>query len=204
VAVLLGLSCAARAEERILSYDSRITVAADATMTVRETIQVVCENDQINHGIYRDFPTKYRDHYGNRYVVEFKVLDVQRDGNEEPYFLERMSNGWRVYVGSSEVLLEPGVYTYELTYATNRQLGFFPDHDELYWNATGNAWAFTIEEATASVQLPGGVPPDGVKVEGYTGKQGSKEQDYTAYVDAQGVSHFAATRALQPTEGRRL
>ena len=28
------------------------------------------------------------------------------------------------------------------------------DHDELYWNVTGNAWKFPIDVATATVLLP--------------------------------------------------
>jgi hypothetical protein len=31
----------------------------------------------------------------------------------------------------------------------------FGDHDELYWNATGNDWSVTIDRATARVTAPG-------------------------------------------------
>ncbi len=51
----------------------------------------------------------------------------------------------RVYLGSKNVCLEPGEYTHAIEYRTSRQLGFFEDHDELYWNVTGNGWAFPIE-----------------------------------------------------------
>jgi uncharacterized membrane protein len=199
--VFVLVSYATLAEERILSYDSHISVAADATMTVQETIQVVCENNQINHGIFREFPTKYRDQYGNRYVVGFEVLDVKRDGKSEPYHIEKRSNGYCVKIGSGDVVLPPATYTYTLTYETNRQLGFFEDHDELYWNATGTDWDFTIEQATATVSLPEGVPVDEIKVEGYTGYQGDQGQDYVAEVDERGVSRFASTRTLSPGEG---
>ena len=57
---------AAVAEESILEFRSDIVVAADASMQVTETIRVHAEEDQIRHGIYRDFPTDYKDTLGNR------------------------------------------------------------------------------------------------------------------------------------------
>ena len=52
-------------------------------------------------------------------------------------------------------LLANGEHIYTITYTTSRQLGFFRDHDELFWNATGNGWAFLIEHASATVRLLG-------------------------------------------------
>ncbi len=44
-----------------------------------------------------------------------------------------------------KVILPPGEYTYTFIYETDRQLGFFPEFDELYWNVTGNDWNFPID-----------------------------------------------------------
>ena len=52
------------ADERILNYHSDITVHQDASMTVTETITVRAERNQIKRGIYRDFPTRYKDDSG--------------------------------------------------------------------------------------------------------------------------------------------
>ena len=143
--LLLAVSGMARAqEERILSYHSDIAVQPDASMRVTETIAVHGAGKEIRHGIYRDFPTEYRDNLGNRVKVAFEILAVTRDGRSEPYHTEAMSNGARIYVGAKNVMLPPGDHTYTLTYGTRRQLGFFDDHDELYWNVTGNVWTFSI------------------------------------------------------------
>jgi hypothetical protein len=56
---LLALHQPARADERILSFDSTITVARDGTLTVREVIRVRAEGANIKRGVYRDFPTTY-------------------------------------------------------------------------------------------------------------------------------------------------
>ena len=77
------------AQERILSYDSQVHVSADGSLGVTERITVRAEGNNIRRGIYRDFPTRYKDRYGNRVVVDFQMIDVQRDGKPEPWFLEK-------------------------------------------------------------------------------------------------------------------
>ncbi len=187
--------------ERILSFRSEITVHQDSTMTVRETIAVRAEGEKIKRGIYRDFPTTYRDSHGNRLIVGFSVENVLKDGRPEPHHEESLSNGRRLYMGDKNTFLQPGVYTYTIVYRTDRQLGFFSDHDELYWNVTGNGWDFPIDEAAASVMLPDGAADKGMSLEGYTGPQGAKGKDYTATVDKSNVAQFAATRPFGPHEG---
>jgi len=187
--------------ERILSFRSEITVHQDSTMTVRETIAVRADGTKIKRGIYRDFPTTYRDSHGNRHTVGFSVKSVLKNGRPEPHHQESLSNGTRVYIGDEKTFLEPGEYTYTITYRTDRQLGFFSDHDELYWNVTGNGWEFPIDEASASVMLPDGAADKDMSLEGYTGPQGAKGKDYTASVDKWNVAQFAATRPLGQHEG---
>ena len=68
LAIAFSILCcvAARADERILDFHSDIDIAADGSMSVAETIKVNAEGDRIRRGIYRDFPTNYRDQYGHR------------------------------------------------------------------------------------------------------------------------------------------
>ena len=185
--------------ERIISYDSFITVKPAGDMTVTETIKVAGEGMQIKHGIYRDFPTRYKDKYGNTMKVVFEFQAAQKDGKPEPWRTEERDNGVRVYIGSKDVTLKPGEYTYALTYRTDRQLGFFEKHDELYWNVTGNAWEFTIEKASATVELPPGA--EVLSTEAYTGFSGEKGTDFTTGRDNQGRAVFSTTKPLNPQEG---
>jgi len=191
---------AAHADERILSFDSMISVQADASMIVEETIKVRAEGREIRRGIYRDFPTDYKDRFGNRYRVGFEVQQVLRDGRHEDYHTQSLGNGVRVYIGNKNRFLKPGIYRYTLRYRTDRQLGFFKDHDELYWNVTGNGWSFPIDTVRAWVELPG-VPPDDITQEAYTGYAGAKGRNYRAEVDADGLAYFETTRPLRPHEG---
>lgn len=200
------ISCAAiaftaHAEERIHEFNSEIVVFENGGMVVSETIRVNAEGGDIKRGIYRDFPTQYRDDDGNIVRVGFEVLHVKRDGVDEPFHTESKGNGVRVYIGQSDYFLPRGEYTYTLTYRTTGQLGFFGTHDELYWNVTGNGWIFPIDRATATVQLPAGIDASDMTVEAYTGPQGAKGADYMANVIGPSEAFFETTKRLGAREG---
>lgn len=178
--------------ERIRSFDSVITLRSDGSMQVQETIVVIAAGEQIRHGIYRDFPTRYRDRLGNRYSVMFDVLSVERDGNPEPYHTGSLSNGIRVYCGDSNKLVSQGEHRYVFTYATNRQLGFFKDHDELYWNVNGTGWVFPIDRVTATVVLPPQVHNFVRTLSAYEGFEGERGKQFAATRDSEGNPHFEA------------
>jgi uncharacterized membrane protein YgcG len=197
-ALAFAHSLPATAEERITEFDSDIAIARDGTLTVSETIAVNAEGDRIQHGIFRDFPTLYRDRAGNRVRVRFDVDRVERDGHAEPYTLERIENGTRVRIGSADVTLEPGPHSFVIVYRTDRQIGFFPDYDELYWNVTGNGWAFAIDHAQAAIHLPAGAHL--VQYALYTGPQGATGKDAQATAEGD-VVKFATTVSLNPREG---
>lgn len=199
--VLVILASSVLAEERILSYHSNIEVLADNSMLVTETIRVRAEQQEIKRGIYRDFPTDYKDRLGNRYRVGFEVMAVARDGRPDDWHTQPTSNGVRVYVGNKNVYLDAGDYVYTISYRTDRQLGFFDDHDELYWNVTGNHWSFPIDAVSARVVLPGDIAPGQLVPEAYTGPFGAQDRDYRASVDYDGSVLFEATRKLGQGEG---
>lgn len=188
------------AQEHIISYHSDIDIALDGSMLVTETLRVRAEGIDIRRGIYRDFPTDYRDRLGNHYVVAFDVLGITRDGLSEPWRSERIGNGVRVYIGDENTLLQPGEYTYLIRYSTDRQLGFFDDHDELYWNVTGNGWGFSILNASAIVNLPIDVPASDMSLTAFTGYEGSTQQNYTGSLQ-DGSAAFSITQTLAPREG---
>jgi uncharacterized membrane protein YgcG len=200
VPILLLSGPVQAARERIINYDARIDINEDASVVIRETIRVISTGNQIQRGIYREIPTVYKDRYGNRVRVDFRILSVSRDGHPEPYHTERVTNGIRIYIGRENVILTPGQYSYTLTYSVDRVLGFFGEHDELYWNVTGNGWIFPIDTASATVVVPGGVPAASIKTAAYTGPQGSTKQDYTVTQTNEGVE-FTTTRGLGPGEG---
>ena len=184
--------------ERIRYFRSHIVVHPDAAMTVTETITVQSAGQEIRRGIIRDFPTSYRDRLGNTVKVGFQVQAVLRDGRPESFHTEPVANGVKVYIGQQDVFLQPGVYTYVITYQTDRQLGFFQDFDELYWNVTGNGWTFPIDAAEAVIELPAGAKI--LQHAGYTGFQGDRGEDFVAKQGDHNII-YKTNRGLAPREG---
>lgn len=187
--------------EVINSFHSDIVVNSDASMQVTETINVTCTGKNIKHGIYRDFPTKYTDSKGSNYNVGFDVINVQRDGKNEKYEVSSMSNGKRITIGDKDVTLSPGDYVYTIVYTTYRQIGYFKDHDELFWNVTGNGWKFPIKEASAEITLPQSLKIDTSNLGGYTGVKGSKNADLASYINEEGKADYMTTESLPEGEG---
>ena len=199
VAVLAAGFLHAAASEEIRSFSSQIEVLPDSDIIVTETIRVMPEGNQIKRGIYRDFPTIYSGGLGLRSAVRFELLETRRDGQPEPSRTERKSNGLRIYLGSANVFLPHEETTYTIKYRTGPQLGFFKDFDELYWNVTGNGWAFPILAASACVTLPPGAKPR--SIEAYTGRAGSKGADYQVSPKPECDVSIATTSTLGPGEG---
>lgn len=194
----------AQQDERILRFHSDIAIEADGSMTVSEHITVRSLQRSIRRGITRDFPTRYRDRGGNRVIVDFEVIDVLRDGQPEPWFTERRANGVRVNTGDDSFLPGPGEYTFTIRYHTNRQLGFFDDHDELYWNVTGHDSDFQIDQASAGVSLPAAVSEDELRLDHYTGPYGATGSHASARVTAPGRVRFETGRPLQRGENMTI
>ncbi len=185
--------------ERILLFSSLIRIDPDSSVTVTETIRVNCRHEEIKRGIIREFPTTYKNRFHEKVKVRFDVEQVLRDGRPEPYGLEHASNGILVRIGQGDVHLDPGEYTYTLTYVTDRQLGYFDGFDELFWNVTGTGWNLPIDRTEAEIVLPPGARV--LEYAGYTGPDGAEGTDYEAERRGEGRIVFTATRPLRPFEG---
>ncbi|MBI1328491.1 MAG: DUF2207 domain-containing protein [Alphaproteobacteria bacterium] len=185
--------------EEITDYHSDIVVTQDGTLGVTETIHIVALGEQIRHGIYRDFPTTYKDKLGSKVRVRFDVQRVTLDGEEAPYTLEGLSNGVRIKIGSADTEVSPGPHVYSIAYTTNRQIGFFDGYDELYWNVTGNGWVFPILHASATIRLPDGAHIKHSDV--YTGAAGDTLHNAEANQFTGSAIRFETTAPLSSYEG---
>ncbi|MDF1654033.1 MAG: DUF2207 domain-containing protein [Coxiellaceae bacterium] len=185
----------------INEYSSIIKVQKDASLVVTEQVVITTAGRTVRHGIYRDFPTLYRGRHGGTVKVGFDVMSAKLDGKKVAYHTKELSNGIRVYLGSKKMVLPAGRYTFEITYKTTGQLGFFKDHDELYWNVTGNGWAFPIDQVEAWVELPDGARNNILKYTAYTGSQGQRGTAYQANVNNKQQVVFVTTQPLAAHQG---
>jgi hypothetical protein len=205
LALLFLVLCAlpARAEdindriERINSFQQDIVVARDGTMDVHETITVNAQGDNIEHGIYRDFPTIYRG--AHTVHVRFDVESTTLDGKPTPFETLDIANGTRLQMGDSDALLSHGLHIFVIHYVTDRQIGFFARNDELYWNVTGLGWDFEIRHAGTVIHLP-----DGARIQGwsfFTGPKGARAKDAAARRLSDNTIAFDTTAILDPNSG---
>lgn len=196
LAALLFATPALAAEE-IRSFDVGIEVQKNGDIIVTETIVVNAEGNAIRRGIFRDLPRFYeRDGANLRY--DYNVQRVTRDGRSEDYETETEDNAYRIRIGDPDVFLDIGEHTYVIRYRVKNQVRYFEDHDEIYWNATGNYWAFDILSARATVTLPPGAQI--TDESGYTGGHGETGADYKYGVE--GERHvWQTTRPLDVREG---
>lgn len=185
------------AREQITMFDVHIGVETDGDIVVTEKITVTAEGVQIRRGVFRDLP-RYFERDGARFAYDYRVLNVERDGRAEPFETSTDQNAYRIRIGDADVLLEHGQHTFLIRYEVKNQVRYFEGYDEIYWNATGNYWAFPILRARAILELPPGAIIVGAR--GYTGALGEAGGAY-AYRQRENLHSFITTRALGPQEG---
>lgn len=183
----LALSVGLFAQERILFFDAQAYVNNDGSVSIVENITVNAEHQQIRRGLYRDIPLRFGEN--------IQIEGLRMDHAPHPFFTEKISGGIRVNFGDDRYI-ERGQHTYSFAYKMFDVIRPFKDYDEVYWNATGNYWAFPIEYARAEVFLPEGAEPFEDKISVYTGKSGSK----ASHAQREGLK-FWITRPLSAHSG---
>lgn len=163
--------------ERIVSFHSDISVEQNGRVTVTENIEVNVTGANIRRGIFRTLP-RWRNINGKRNKVAYDITAVRRDDEPEKYRTENTGSDLIIYFGRQDYLLPPGIHTYQLTYSTSDQIGFFQNYDEFYWNVNGNLWDFETDEVSATINFPNGA--EIVQHSCYTGGYGGKQQNCDA------------------------
>jgi uncharacterized membrane protein len=103
-----------------------------------------------------------------------------------------------VRIGDARKYVE-GRWTYIITYEVENVILFSKDHDELYWNVTGNYWKAPIKEASATAFLTTKDKSKNLMAAGYEGGYGSKEEcGYETYDNS---GKFFTKRSLNMAEG---
>ena len=181
----------------INKFHSDIMIDEDSSVIVKETIDV--EFHQSRHGIYREIPFKYRDEFGKMIMTPTRVLSVKDEsGKAWKYQVKKTGHLVTIRIGDAKRYVK-GNQTYVITYEVENVILFFNDHDELYWNVTGNYWKAPIKEASATVSLTTKDKSKNLMVAGYEGSYGSKEECGVETYDNSGK--FFTKRNLKMGEG---
>ncbi|HEU4558166.1 MAG TPA: DUF2207 domain-containing protein, partial [Longimicrobium sp.] len=206
-ALLLAAPPAAAQERSITLTDYVVdaVVRADGSVDVTEVIRA--RFDGTWNGIYRDIDPKHETGQGRPSrlkISDVRVTDVQ--GRPLEFWDESGDNGRRrirVRVPGASDATQTVMIHYRVRngirhFYRNDAAARGREFDELYWNATGNDWAFPIERAVARVTVPTGLMP--LRYAAYTGYTLSEASDATLTVRGSTVQ-AEVTRPLSPGEG---
>ena len=190
-------SAGAQADERIRRFDVSAVVERDGTVHVTEQIRYDFGSAR-RHGIVRNIPVRFDYEPDGRYERLTEIDEVSvgagagTPGNLE---VEDAGRSKRVRIGDPDRTVS-GEHEYTIAYRVRGALNAFEDHDELFWNATGNAWAVPVDTVSVVVQTPGAV----TQVACYSGPAGSRLPCDSADVgDGPGAAFSHAQ--LAPFEG---
>jgi len=201
VLVLLAacLAAGAASAERVLSWETELYLGTEDSFGVVERIRWDFEGAE-RHGILRDVPVAYGRGRAADYRIRVEVEKVtDAEGRPRRWRTRRSGRLLEIRIGDPDRTVS-GAEDYWIHYRVERGILFFPDHDELYWNAIGGEVEVPVERASAAVYLPAGVAPADLEALCFTGPQGAVEQACTVRPGVSAV-RFESERRLGPREG---
>lgn len=179
---------AAARDYRIADFQSTLSVSQDGTTAVTERITFVFIGEY--HGVYRDIPIEYPGPHRSNYTLFLHVTGITDGEGNKLKYESKVTHGSRhlkIYI--------PGAVdttrTVQISYQARNAIRWFEDHDELYWNVTGNDWAVPIDRASATISFPPAAV-NNLHAQAFTGVYGSSARD--ASVEVEGNTVLIASR----------
>jgi Predicted membrane protein (DUF2207) C-terminal domain/Predicted membrane protein (DUF2207) N-terminal domain len=197
VALLLVLAVPARGDEGWLieRLEFALAIQEDGSIEALEALDVDFRGLE-RHGIFRDIVSvqSYDETTNRRYDLRLSGV-TNAEGQRHEVRTSTEGAVTRFRIGDPDRTVS-GRETYRIAYTLRGALNAFPDHDELYWNATGT-WPVSVSSAVVRVTAPF----DSIqRVACYEGAQGSTDPCQATL--SRGEAVFTATRPL--VEGEQM
>jgi len=176
---------------RVTDFNDTISVGEDGSASIQERITLSFSGEW--HGIHRFIPLEYPGPRGTNYTLFLSVTSVTDGAGGKLKYESSRSNGMRdlkIYIPGAV----DATRTVEIDYTVSNGMRFFEDHDEFYWNVTGNDWPVPIDHASAAVTFPAAAAGS-LRAQAFTGVYGSAQRDATSKVDGADVA-FETTNPL--------
>lgn len=191
VCVLLLSAVAAARSWRVADFQDTISIGGDGSALVSERITLVFVGEW--HGIHRFIPIDYPGPRGANYTLFFDLKSITDSTGNKLKYESSTSRGFRdfkIYIPNAV----DTTTTVQIDYLVRNGIRYFPDHDEFYWNVTGNDWPVPIDHASATVQLPANAGGS-LRAQAFTGVYGSTEGEATSEIRGSNVD-FETTNPL--------
>lgn len=192
----------AQEDERILQFESQISVNTDTSINVVESITFNPSSSTPRHGLEWTIPYIYSRDFFQR-PTELRINNVTHYPASNPSLkiFEQYSrtdeNGWAILrIGDpNSYITQPYVYVIDYTLKYSG-ISYFDEHEEIYLNIIGPGWNIPIENATATLT----VPKDINEIICFSGPDGSNEENCNIRIE--GKTLFVSPNGtLQPYEG---
>lgn len=143
----------AQSPEQIESFQSHMQVEANGTITIKETILYNFGTNQ-RHGIYREIKTIFENTSGKKMETPLELVSITDEkGKNYNYEKSHTTEGIKYKIGDANVYVT-GLKTYIIEYKLKGVIEGFSDHDEIYYNVTGNGWEVPIQSTIFTLALP--------------------------------------------------
>ncbi len=184
---------------RIADFQDTVLINEDGSALVTERISLVFIGQW--HGIHRTIPVEYPGPQGTNYTLFLDVKSVTDGAGGKLKYESKTSGGYRdlkIYIPDAVDTTR----TVEISYTVRNGIRYFEDHDEFYWNVTGNDWPVPIDHAEAHVYLPKAAAGS-LRAQAFTGAYGSAARDATSEVNGADVT-FETTNPLPMRGGMTI
>jgi uncharacterized membrane protein YgcG len=173
---------------RIADFQDAILIGEDGSAMVKERVNLVFIGQW--HGIHRTIPLEYPGPRGTNYTLFLDVTGVTDAAGHKLKYESKTSGGYRdlkIYIPDAVDTTR----TVEIGYIVRNGIRYFEDHDEFYWNVTGNDWPVPIDHAEAHVYLPKAAAGR-LRAQAFTGAYGSAQRDATSEINGADVAFETA------------
>ena len=194
--ILSSTSAAQSRNWRIADFKDTVSISSDGSALISEKITLVFVGQW--HGIHRTIPIEYPGPHGTNYTLFVDVKSVTGEDGAKLKYDSSKSGDFRdlkIYIPGAE----DATRVVNIDYTVRNSIRSFEDHDEFYWNVTGNDWPVPIDHASAFVTFPDGAA-GGLRAQAFTGLYGSAEGGATSEVKGADAI-FETTNPLSMREG---
>jgi uncharacterized membrane protein len=177
ITVIIGITgifiCAniALANESIDRFTANIDINTNGQIDVTESIDYDFGNEK-KRGIYRELPYKYNARGGNYTVDITDISATDETGYSYQTQISKTNGNLKIRIGNPDKYIT-GRQNYVIKYSVTGAINFFENHDELYWNVTGNEWIVPMQNVSSVISIPGSIERDAIQTQCFAGAFGS-------------------------------
>ena len=195
VSLLCSALANAQAGDRIVSFDSKLTIARDRTLFVEERFEIENENGYFDSGFHRRLGARPQ---GPQRAKSGSVLNVRArvDGSDVPARTTQNTDDINIAVIPASAWSR-GKHVIELSYTAKHQFLIYDDFEDLNENISGE-WPIPVERANVELTFPSGMP-EGNSISADTGSSSNFRFDCVRTNLPSGV-RFETSHPLAPNE----